>query len=65
MPSVPSTETGEARLSLLIVVGSEISFALLTKAANLARSRTVPPPNPITVWMSFIVMYFARATALS
>ena len=48
LPSVPSTATGEARLSLLRVVGSEISSALLTNAANFARSSTVPPPNPIT-----------------
>ena len=65
LPSVPRTATGDARLSLLKVVGRDISCALLTKAANFARSRTVPPPKPITTLISFIVIYFARATALS
>ena len=64
-PSVPSTATGDARESFESVVGREISCALDTNAANFARSSTVPPPNPITSVISFIVMYFASATALS
>ena len=65
LPSVPSMATGDARESFESVVGSDSSLVFETKAANFARSRTVPPPNPITSFMSFMVICFASAAALS
>ena len=64
-PSVPRTETGETRLSLLKVVGRQMYKALLTNDAYFAMSKTVPPPKPTTTEMSSITTCFARATACS
>ena len=65
VPSVPRTENGLARESLLRVVGRHIYTALEINAAYLAVSSTLPPPKPITIVIFSIRILFASADALS
>ena len=64
-PSVSSTAKGEASESLLKEEGIQIYAALLTCAAYLAVSRTLPPPKPIITFISSMHIFFAMATASS